>query len=366
MTRLAPMLLLAGLSLLPAAQADDDDSSTPALTGQDYLSQCSDDIDADDDASAISSCSDALQAGGLDADQTFMAYLYRGMAHHQKGEDEAAITDISESFAAAPDHKDTDFAHFERGAAYLSDKQYAKALGDFDAAVQLKPTEPNYYSMRGSAYFDLERDAEAIADQTKAIELDPKSTDAYSERAAAHLMHDDYAAAVQDATQVLQLSPDDSSARTVMGEGYYFQGQYAKALEQFDAGLSKFPTDDYAMVWQFLASQRAGQDRSKPLAAQLDAMKARGWTYLLGQLYLGKASKDMVLGAAMTATSDPEVQKQVLCQAKSFLGAYYQNAGHAGTAAPLLKDALSLCEKNSIGRILAQQSLAARKKQGAR
>ncbi len=361
MKRLAPVLLLAGFAFLPLARADDD-SSTPAPTGEDYLSQCSDDTDADDYASAIASCTDALKAGGLDAEETFMAYLYRGMAHHQQGENEAAIADITECFTAAPDHKDTDFAHFERGAAYIADKQYAKAVADFDAAVQLKPGESHYYSMRGSAYFDMGKNPEAIADQSKAIELDPKSSDAYSERAVAYLLHDDYAAAVGDAAEVLQLSPDDTAARTVMGEGYYFQGQYAKALEQFDAGLAKFPADDYAMVWRFLASQRAGQDRSKQLATQLDAMKERGWTYLLGQLYIGKASKDMVLGAAMTATSDPEVQKQVLCQAKSFLGAYYQNAGQAGTAAPLLKEALKLCEKNSIGRVLAQYSLAPLKK----
>jgi lipoprotein NlpI len=353
------MLFLAGISPVFLAHADD----APTLTGEDYLSQCHDDSDADDYASAIESCSDALQAGGLDNAQTFMAYLYRGMAHNSRNEHDAAVADYTEAMAADPDHKDTDFAHFERGAAYADDKQYEKALADFDAAVKLKPDEGTYYVVRGNTRFDLGSNSDAITDLSKGIQLDPKDTGAYSTRSIVYLMQGAYTAAIADANQVLQLDAGDSSAHTEIGESYYFLGRYPEALAQFDAQLAKSPKDDYAMIWRFLTTQRAGQDGAKTLAAGMDGLgDTSRWTYVLGQFYQGKTGREQVLiAAAAAASTDADLQKQVLCQAKSFMGEFYRNSGQAAAAA-LFKDAMQLCTANSIGRIVAQRGLAAPKK----
>jgi len=361
MNRLMPILFLAGISSLPLARADD--TTTPPLTGEDYLSECHDDSDSDDYAAVLQDCSDALQAGGLDTAETFMAYLYRGMAHHSRNEDDAAVADITEAMAADPDHKDTDFAHFERGAAYSDSKQYEKALADFDAAIKLKPAEAAYYAMRGNSSFDLGRNAEALTDLSKAISFDPKDTGAFSSRSVVYLMQGDYADTIADAKQVLQLDADDVSARTEMGESYYFLGRYPEALAQFDAQLAKSPKDDYAMIWRFLTTQRAGQDGAKTFATGMDGVDHASWTYVLGQLYLGKATREqVVIAAAGAAGTDAVVQKQVLCQAKSFMAEFYRNSGQAAAAMPLFKDSLQLCEANSIGRIVAQRGLAAPKK----
>jgi len=356
MHRLVIVLVFASSFFTSPARADDTPSTTE--DGPSYLSDCSDSNDADDYAGAIDSCSEALKAGGLDNAETFMAYLYRGMAHHSRNEDDAAIADFTEAFAADPDHKNTDFAHFERGAAYLSEKQYDKALADFDAAVKLTPTEAMYYELRGTTDFDLGRRNDAVADLSKAIDMKPKEADAYSERSVVYLMQGDFAGAIADSAQVLQLNPDDTSARSVMGESYYFQGDYPQALQKFDEGVAKFPDDDYAMIWRYLAAQRAGQDGGKALAAEFDAMKDKsGWTYVLGQLFLGKSSGDKVLAAVGAATTDPDVEKQALCQAKTFMGEFYRNGGQNDKATALFKEAAQLCAQDSVGRILVEQGL---------
>ena len=351
------VLLLAAFFLISPAYADD--TSAPAFDAVDYLDQCRDDSDADDYQSVIDDCSEALKQGGLQPDEMLMAYLYRGMAHHSRDEGDAAIADFTEALSENPQHKDVDFIHFERGSVYLDEKQYDKALADFDEAIHLTPTEATFYTMRGDTYFGMRRNAEAIKDLSKAIELKPTDDGALDERSIVYLMQGDYAAAVADLTQVLQLKPDDESARTVMGEAYYFAGQYPKAVEALDAALVKFPDDDYAMIWRYLASQRAGVDRRKELAAQLDAMKDPGWTHTLGELYLGKATRDQVLADTAAAVTDPVVQKQALCQAKSMLAEFYRNDSQRSVALGLFKEAAGLCAPDTIGSLLVQQGLAA-------
>jgi len=352
---LMPLLTVICFAPLPLARADD----TPVLSdAQMYLSECQDDSSTDADGDAIDDCTAALKAGSLDASETYTAYLYRGMAHVDRNEDDAAIADVTEALAADPDHKDTGFAHYVRGLAYSGEQMNDKALVDFNEAIRLAPAEATYYPMRGVTYYRLGRNPEALADLSKGIGMDSKNAGAYSARSAVYLMQGDFGESIADSKQVLALTPVDDSARMLMGEAYYLQGQYPEALQTFDAALAKVPGDDAAMIWRYLAAQHTGADRDNILITQLDAMKDHGrWTHCLGTLFLGKCSRDTVLTAAAASTTDPAVQKQVLCQAKSLLGEFYFNNGHRDTAMGLFKEAAGVCEPNSLGRVLVQQRL---------
>lgn len=354
MNRPVSVLLFAGMCFAHSAGA----AAAPALDAQGYLSKCHDSSDASQYVSVIDFCSAALQAGGLDKAGTATAYLYRGMAHHSRNEDDPAIADLSAALAADPSGRGADFAHFERGVVYLARKQYDKALPDFDAAVTLSPSEAIYYELRGTAYFDLGHRQEALWDLSKAIDLKPNEANAYSQRSVVYLMQGYYPGAIADSVQVLVINPEDKSARTVMGEGYYFLGKPSVALRKFDEALTKFPGDDYAMIWRYLAAQRSGHDIGKSFAAGFESMRNHeAWTYLLGQLYLGKTTRGKVLAAATAATPDPALQKQVLCQAKAFMGEYYRNKGQRDTATTLFKEAAPLCGQDSVGHIMVEQGL---------
>lgn len=354
MNRSLPVFLFAGICFACSAGA----AAAPALDAQGYLAKCHDSNDAGQYASVIDFCSAALRAGGLDKADTFTAYLYRGMAHHSRNEDDPALADFNAALATDPAGRGADFAHFERGVVYLARKQYDKALPDFDAAVRLSPSEAIYYELRGTAYFDLGQRQEALWDLSKAIDLKPNEANAYSQRSVVYLMQGYYPRAIADSVQVLVIDPKDKSARTLMGEGYYFLGQPDVALRKFNDALTQFPGDDYAMIWRYLAAQRSGHDISKSFAAGLETMpNHEAWTYLLGQLYLGKTTRGKVLAAAVAATPDPTLQKQVLCQAKAFMAEYYRNKGQHETATTLFKEAAPLCAENSVGHILVEQGL---------
>ena len=62
---------------------------------------------------------------------------------------------------------------FDQGVAYLNDKQYAKAVTEFEAARDIDPTEVAVYANLARAYSGAGQVREGIATYLKAIELKP-------------------------------------------------------------------------------------------------------------------------------------------------------------------------------------------------
>ncbi len=76
-------------------------------------------------------------------------------------------------------------AHFRRGVAYEYQKDYQKALADFDAVIRLAPVGAAFAN-RGHIYQQLGDDARALAELDEAIKRDPKFLLAYQWRGELH------------------------------------------------------------------------------------------------------------------------------------------------------------------------------------
>ena len=70
-------------------------------------------------------------------------------------------------------------SYFKRGVQKNELEQYADAIKDFDAAIELKPDYAEAYRYRGKAKHGLSQDTAAIADYDEAIRLRPNDVDAY-------------------------------------------------------------------------------------------------------------------------------------------------------------------------------------------
>jgi tetratricopeptide (TPR) repeat protein len=66
--------------------------------------------------------------------------------------------------------------HFDQGVALFDAGQFADALTEFNAALEIDPNQPGILARAGDCYLRLNRNEEALATYDKAIELD--STDA--------------------------------------------------------------------------------------------------------------------------------------------------------------------------------------------
>ena len=84
------------------------------------------------------------------------------------------------------DPKDAE-AYLNRGVAYLDKGEDDKAIADFTEAIRLNPKDDEAYANRGVAYLGKHEHDKAITDFTEAIRLNPKDAEAYTNRSVAYL-----------------------------------------------------------------------------------------------------------------------------------------------------------------------------------
>ena len=77
-------------------------------------------------------------------------------------------------------------AYSNRGGAYFSLGDHARAIEDYDQALRLDPDDTVAYSNRGRAYDNLGEYRRAIQDYDQALRLDPGNAYAYTSRGAAY------------------------------------------------------------------------------------------------------------------------------------------------------------------------------------
>ncbi len=76
-------------------------------------------------------------------------YYSRGVARLEKGESDAAISDLTKAIEMRPRFA---IAHFYRGRAYLRKREYDKAISDLDKAIEIEPAFAVAYTERTMVY----------------------------------------------------------------------------------------------------------------------------------------------------------------------------------------------------------------------
>lgn len=165
--------------------------------------------------------------------------------------------------------------HYEKGNIASFSEDYKTAIAEYDKAIEMEPTNAEYFHSRGLAkyangkfneaiedfnktlelnYFDetavliergkakafLDNHKEAIADFNKVIEIDPENSSAYLNRAISKsYLSDDYTDQINDYNKAIEIDPD-------YGRAYYNRGllkidtaDYKGALEDFDTAVKK-------------------------------------------------------------------------------------------------------------------------------
>ena len=146
-----------------------------------------------------------------DMAKTAIIYYNRGVARHDLGECEAAITDYDEAIRLQPDHAS---AYLSRGTAKYAQGQYEAAIADYNQTISLQPDYASAYYNRGLAKYAQGRwrHKAAIADFDEAIRLQPDHASAYHNRGTAKHALGEYAAAIADYDEAIRLQPDNADA----------------------------------------------------------------------------------------------------------------------------------------------------------
>jgi tetratricopeptide (TPR) repeat protein len=132
-------------------------------------------------------------------------YVERADLYFEQKEYDRALADYEQALRVAPDNAD---ALFGRGCTHLQRDEDDLALADFSAVIRLAPGAAEAYVYRGGVYADRKEYGPALADFNEALRLDPRSADAYVGRGKALRDQKDFDGALADFRQATRLEPD--------------------------------------------------------------------------------------------------------------------------------------------------------------
>lgn len=121
------------------------------------------------------------KAIAIDPDED-VAYVGRGFIYTQEKTKDVskAVADFSKVIAGGGQW--SAIAYSNRGGVFLNEKQYDKAVDDFNKAIELSPRNATAYLGRGFSLAIKKQFSRAIEDLNRAIDLNPKKSDAYNVR----------------------------------------------------------------------------------------------------------------------------------------------------------------------------------------
>jgi Tfp pilus assembly protein PilF len=175
-----------------------------------------------------------------------------------------------------------------------------------DRTTEPRKNRANAFVRRGIAYLSMRDFDRAILDLDQATRLDPKMTDAYGNRAVAHIAKKDFDRALQDADEAIRLDSKNAGALNNRGVAYREKGDLARALADFDLAVRLDPKGPRPYFHRGVVHHRLG-DTSRAVAdlrrsLQLDATQADA-RELLAQVEAGTKA---VTAPTPPAPSPPE------------------------------------------------------------
>lgn len=137
-------------------------------------------------------------------------------------------------------------AHKERGATYVMEGKYDKAIEEFSNAISLDFSDAEAYTARGFVYRRKGQYDKAIEDFNIAVKLDPKTVDAIFNRGHCYVEKGEYEKAIEDFSKTISLNPNLSEAYNNRGLCYRKLGNNDKAMKDYTKAIEVDPKNGEA------------------------------------------------------------------------------------------------------------------------
>jgi tetratricopeptide (TPR) repeat protein len=157
--------------------------------------------------------------------------------------------------------------YHDRGITFATRGEYDQALADLSRALEIDPLYKMAYFYRGNAYADTQRVDEAIADYRKVIEIDPQFINAYLNRGSLLFSEKEKPQeALADFSAVISIDSKNSDAFYNRGVVYASLSDFEKAIGDFTIAYLLDPRNSDA----YFAKARVFEQQGKVVqAAQL-------------------------------------------------------------------------------------------------
>lgn len=155
---------------------------------------------------------------------------------------EATATPVPPTVTPTPSAED----HFKQGEVYRNQGELAKALTEYQAAVELEPDNPQAHNDLGAILIDLGQSDDAMAELKKAISLDPEYAAAHSNLCGAHTMQANYNEALAECDKAVKLDPTYANTYNNLGFIYLNQNNVDGAVDAFKKTIQLDPEHFWA------------------------------------------------------------------------------------------------------------------------
>ncbi len=271
------------------------------------------------------------------------AYLYRGIALYFSGAVRDAIADYTEAIRLDANFAD---AYFERARAYLMLGDYKNSVANYTEMIRVDPKDVEAYRARGYALVFLGENQSAIADYTEAIRLEPNHGPTFADRGKIYAETGEIERALADFTAAIKVEPNSGDHHANRGFAQFYAGAFALSAADLNRAVALKPSGIlslYAVLFRYLARQRAGEDGTAELAAEVAGWKGK---HRVVELFLGRGSLETAVNAIFTPADR--------CEAGFYLGQWHLIRGERDAARPRLQEATATtCRTSSPHRIAA-------------
>jgi tetratricopeptide (TPR) repeat protein len=187
------------------------------------------------------------------------AFVLRGDAKADLGENESALRDYNSAIKIAPEYQ---YAYVTRCETRLQLDDRSGALADCDAAVRLDATDALAYEDRADVHFQRESYALALADYDKAVELGRSSAYLFAARCDADRLTGRRDRAKSDCEKALAIDPKSRRGLWARGRLAIAETRYTDGIADLNAYIAQSPDkSDTAYYFRGLAYNRISSYR---------------------------------------------------------------------------------------------------------
>ncbi len=167
---------------------------------------------------------------------------------------DAGIADLTPQVLLNP--RGADY-YYDRGNAFLNDKQYDRAIAEYDRAIRIAPDDVHAHIARAAAYYYTAAYTKALQDWGIVIRLTPHSAAAYGNRAWTYCQLGQPDKGLVDARRALALKAygDGYAARAC---NYGARGDIRAAIEDYEKALRLSPDHSEAGDWRRALNELRG------------------------------------------------------------------------------------------------------------
>ena len=264
--------------------------------------------------------------------------------------------------ADAPPVENPDKLLTESRAAF-KDGKADEAISLATRAIAAGPKNPKFYYFRGSLLEAVHQPAKAVADYDAALQLEPRAVEILERRGELHFKLGNFKESVADFDRVIALAPAQGPHHWQRGIALYYAGRFEEGRKQFELHQTVNPSDVENAVWHYLCVARAqGAEKARAALIEIKA-DARVPMMEIYALFQGKLKPDDVLKAARAGDPPSARLRNQIFYAHLYLGLHFEAAGDAKQAREhILKAADEFSEDHYMGDVARVHAARFRKK----